>query len=119
MPAMSAQQITPAGPCGVIEHDDEFTERDVELSVFLAVASGTTAEPPLEIPQRDCLVARVVGPYDQVSQAHDLIAERMVADGLSRLRDGSLAAKCFNRYLSTPDQVGPEELVTEVCVPLA
>ncbi|EPH07028.1 hypothetical protein HMPREF1531_00075 [Propionibacterium sp. oral taxon 192 str. F0372] len=93
MPAMSAQQITPAGPCGVIEHDDEFIERDAELSVFLPVASGTTAEPPLEIlelPQRDCLVARVVGPYDQISQAHDLIAERMVADGLQRLRDGSL-----------------------------
>ncbi|NEK47445.1 transcriptional regulator, partial [Rhizobium leguminosarum] len=27
--------------------------------------------------------------------------------------------KVFNRYLVTPDQAAPEDLVTEVCRPLA
>lgn len=121
MTALTARGITPIGPCGVIEHDEEFTERDVDLQVFVPVAAGTTAEEPLEIielPARDCLVATVLGPYDRISAAHDRINERIVADGVAVPGDGALESKAFNRYLTTPDQVGPDELVTEVCQPL-
>ena len=69
MPLLAAQGITPIGPCGVIEHDDQYTEHDVDLSIFLPVAPGTRAEAPLEIlelPERDCLVARVLGSFAQI-----------------------------------------------------
>lgn len=122
MPALGEQRITPVGPCGVIEHDEEYTEHDVDLSIYLPVAEGTTAAAPLEIldlPQRDCLVARVVGSYDQISAAHDLINQRVAAEDLALRADGSLAAKTFNQYLTTPDKVSEDELITLVCQPLA
>ncbi len=121
MPAAEQQGVKPIGPCGVIEHDEEFTEHDVDLSIFQPVAPDTSAEAPLQVldlPERECIVARVVGPYDQISSAHDLINERCVAEGVDRLKDGTLAAKGFNRYLKTPDEVTPDQLVTEVCVPI-
>lgn len=122
LPALTAQAITPSGPCGVIEHDDQFTERDVDLSIFSPVAPGTRVEAPLEIlelPQRDCLVAQVRGSYDQISEAHDLINVRLAAEKLNVKNDGTIASKAFNLYLTSPDQVSEDELVTEVCEPLA
>lgn len=122
MPLLSAQGIAPVGPCGVIEHDDQFMDADPDLSVFLPVAPGTTADGPLEIldlPERDCLVARVTGSYDQISEAHDLIGARLTDEGLAALVDGALAGHAFNIYLTTPDQVSEEEQLTDVCLPLA
>ncbi|WP_130865629.1 GyrI-like domain-containing protein [Acidipropionibacterium timonense] len=124
MPEVARQGIGAIGPCGVIEHDDEFTERDVDEEVFLPVAPGTTAAAPLTVhvlPERECLVAHVVGPYDQISRAHDLIAARLAADGLRLRGDGTddpVASRAFNLYLATPEEVGPEDLVTDVCVPI-
>lgn len=122
MPVVDAQGIRPVGPCGVIEFDDEYTEHDVDLAVFLPVTPGTIAREPLQIldlPERSCLVACVIGPYSLIAAAHDQLNERLTNEGLTLLRDGSPAAKGFNRYLTTPDQVAPEDLVTEVCLPLA
>ena len=122
MPALAAQGVTPVGPSGVIEHDDEYTERDVDLSIFMPVAPGTRVEAPLEIlelPERDCLVAQVRGPYDQISEAHDLINDRLAGEGLRVRGDGSVASKAFNLYLTTLDEVSEDELVTEVYEPLA
>jgi len=122
MPALGTQSITPLGPCGVIEHDAQFTERDVDLSIFVPVAPGTAVETPLEVvdlPERDCLVARVVGPYDQITAAHDLINARIATEGLRVRSDDSVAARAFNIYLNTPDEVSAESLVTEVYEPLA
>lgn len=122
MPELAKQGIRPIGPCGVIEHDGEYTEQDVDLAIFMPVAPGTTAQAPIEIlelPERDCVVAHVVGPYDQITAAHDLINQRMLADGLTTRGDDATASKAFNLYLATPDQVAPEELVTEVHMPVA
>ncbi|KAB1660311.1 MerR family DNA-binding transcriptional regulator [Pseudoclavibacter chungangensis] len=121
MPLLAARSITPIGPCGVIEHDDEYTEHDVDLSIFVPVVPGTSVEPPvdvLELPARDCLVARVVGPYDRISEAHDLIAAHLTTEGIAVRDDVSPAGRAFNLYVTTPDQVDEADLVTEVCVPL-
>ncbi|WP_147681614.1 MerR family transcriptional regulator [Actinomyces ruminicola] len=121
MPEITRQGIKPIGPCGVIEHDAEYTEHDVDEEIFLPVASGTTAGAPLQVhdlPARDCLVAHVVGPYDQITEAHDRLATRIAAEGLTPPADDSLAGKSFNIYLTTPDAVPADQLVTEVCLPL-
>lgn len=110
MPLVQAQGVRPIGPCGVIEHDDEYVEHDVDLSIYLPVAADARVEEPLEfleLPERDCLVARVVGPYDQISAAHDLINERALTDGLKLRERAGLAGRTFNRYLTTPDEVSP------------
>ncbi|UQN28675.1 MerR family transcriptional regulator [Brachybacterium kimchii] len=122
MPALSAQSIVPVGPGGVIEHDDQYMDQDPDLSIFLPVPAGTEAADELEIlelPARDCLVARVTGAYDQISEAHDLINERLASEGLAARADGTLAGHAFNIYLNSPDQVSEEEQLTDVCQPLA
>ncbi|AWE42432.1 MULTISPECIES: MerR family transcriptional regulator [unclassified Actinobaculum] len=121
MPEITRQGLQATGPCGVIEHHDEYIEHDVDEEIFLPIAPGTEVAPPLvvhDLPERDCLVARVVGPYDQITQAHDLIADRLANDGLVPLADGTLAARAFNLYLNMPDSVPAEELITEVYMPL-
>ncbi|MBK0331331.1 MerR family transcriptional regulator [Brachybacterium sp. MASK1Z-5] len=122
MPALSAQGIVPVGPGGVIEHDDQYMDHDPDLSIFLPVPAGTEAAGELEIlelPARDCLVARVTGAYDQISEAHDLINERLASEGLAARADGTLAGHAFNIYLTSPDQVSEQEQLTDVYQPLA
>lgn len=122
MPLLASASIEPVGPCGVIEHDDQFTESDVDLSIFVPVAVGTRVDAPLEIidlPARDCLVAEVHGSYDQISAAHDLINERIAAEGLSVSDGDSITGKAFNLYLKTPDEVSETELVTLVHEPMS
>lgn len=121
MPLVQAAGLTPTGPCGVIEHDDEYTEHDVDLAILFPVAPGTTAPEGtelIELPARDCLVATVVGPYSQISAAHDAINERVAAEGLSFATGDNPADKGFNLYLTAPGK-DEEAQVTEVCVPLA
>lgn len=122
MPILGAQDIQPVGPGGVIEHDEQYTERDVDLSIFLPVSTGTSVEAPLEVielPERDCLVARIQGSFEQISEAHDLINARVAAESLATKNDGTVGSKHFNLYLANPGEVSEEEQVTEVYLPLA
>lgn len=121
MPLLAEQGIRATGPGGVIEHDEDYKEADVDESVWLEVADGVTAEAPLEIvalPEQDVVRATLVGPYDLISEAHARIAEFMEAEGL-RPASGGIEAKVFNRYLTDPSQTAPDAAVTEICVPLA
>lgn len=121
-PLLAEQSIAPTGPCGVIEHNDEFTEHNVDLSIFLPVDPQTRVQAPLELvelPERDCLVAHVRGPYSQIGKAHDLIGQRLAEENLAVRNDGTVASKAFNIYLNTPGEVSPDELLTQVCEPLA
>lgn len=124
MPAVG-QQITPIGPGGVFEHDPEYRESDPTLSIWLPVPAGTTVEAPLEVhelPEQQVVMARVEGPYTLISEAHTRIEEFVAAEGLALADreglDDPIERLGFNRYLSDPSQATPEDLVTEVCVPL-
>ena len=122
IPALLAARGTPAGSCGVVEHDAEYTEHDVDLSVFVAVPAEAEVSAPLErvgLAERDCLVARVVGPYARIAEAHTLIGQRLAEEGLAVAGGDDIGARVFNIYLNSPEEVSEAELVTEVCVPLA
>ena len=122
IPALLAARGTPAWPCGVVEHDAEYTEHDVDLSVFVAVPAEAEVSAPLErvgLAERDCLVARVVGPYARIAEVHTLIGQRLAEEGLAVAGGGDIGARVFNVYLNSPEEVSESELVTEVCVPLA
>lgn len=117
-------EVPLVGPfaCGVVEHAEEYVERNPQLSVFLPVAEGTTVEPPLEVysfPARECLVADIRGPYSQITSAYEQLIEYLPANGLVRQADDTLASKCFTLYYNTPDEVEESELLTRVCIPLA
>lgn len=126
MPELGRQGLTPMGPCGVFEHDSEYREADPTLSIWLPVPPGTTAQAPLEVhelPEQEVVLARVEGPYTQISEAHARIDELVRSEGLTLAPrsgiDDDIAVLGFNRYLVDPSQAAPEDLVTEVCVPLA
>lgn len=121
-----APGLTPIGTCGVFEHDPEYREADPTLSIWLPVPPGTTAQAPLEVhelPEQEVVLARVEGPYTQLSEAHARIDELVRSEGLTLAPrsgiDDDIAVLGFNRYLVDPSQAAPEDLVTEVCVPLA
>lgn len=122
MPEITKQGIVPIGPCGVIEHNEEYTARDVDQEIFFPVQSGTVVTAPLtvhELPERECLVARLIGPYEGISQAYDLLSEKIAEDQILPLRDGTLASRTFTIYISTLDEVSPDELMTEIYIPLS
>ena len=121
-----APGLTPIGTCGVFEHDPEYREADPTLSIWWPVPPGTTAQAPLEVhelPEQEVVLARVEGPYTQISEAHARIDELVRSEGLTLAPrsgiDDDIAVLGFNRYLVVPSQAAPEDLVTEVCVPLA
>ncbi len=121
MPAAAALGISPVGPCGVIEHNDEYRESDVDLSIFIPVQQGTTAEDPLEIlnlPERECAVATVRGAYNQFSLAHDLIADKIVEDDLRLPESSSIDGHAFNIYVTEMGEVSEDELITKIYQPL-
>ncbi|RRD52720.1 MerR family transcriptional regulator [Buchananella hordeovulneris] len=121
LPQLISQGIQATGPAGVIEHGEEYVEHNPRLSIFVPVAAGTTTVAPLqvlELPERECVVAEVVGPYTQITDAHDQIAARLATDGLRRASGDTLAAKAFNFYLNDPREVPEEQLRTLVHLPI-
>lgn len=50
---------------------------------------------------------------------HGRMDERVAAEHLTFATGEAAEHKAFNLYLRTPDQVGEQDLVTEVCEPLA
>ncbi len=123
MPEMARQNLTPAGPGGAIEHDGEYRESEVDISVWVPVVAGSTASAPLEmfdLRAQEAVVARVVGPYALITEAHARIAEFARAEGLTLAAggpDAPVEQRNRNRYLSDPG--AGSEHVTEVIVPLS
>ncbi|WP_238390533.1 MULTISPECIES: GyrI-like domain-containing protein [unclassified Mycolicibacterium] len=122
-PALQEQGIVSGGPGGTIEHDDEFRESDVDESVFVEVANGTTASAPLAVlttGERRAVVATVVGPFHEaIPRAHELIGAYVSERGLtlSRTPDDP-STHHFNVYLDQPCTVPDEQLRTKVYVPV-
>lgn len=123
MPELARQGITRIGPEGVFEHDPTFVEENPDESVFVPVEPGTTVEAPLEVlevPEQEVVVARVLGPFSQISDAHSQITTYITQNGLNEAEvdpDG-LAGKVFNFYLNDPCEVDDSELLCEVHRPL-
>lgn len=124
-PELGRQQITPTGPAGAFEHDAEYRESDPTISIWLPVPPGTRVEAPLEVhdlPEQEVVMASIRGPYSLISEAHSRIEDFVRAEGLTtveRSGDDPLERLHFNRYLNDCTVVPAEELLTEVCVPLA
>lgn len=123
MPALTTQGIAITGPGGAIEHDESFTEGEVDESVWFPVSPGSAVTEPLQVldlPERTVAVAQVTGEYGAViPAAHDAIGRFTTAHGLhSSWRADDVSTHAFNVYLTDPSQVRPGQAVTEVCVPV-
>lgn len=123
IPELGRQGLTPIGPGGAIENDPTYVEDGPDISVWLPVAAGTTAEAPVEVhdlPQQEVVKATITGPYSQISEAHGRISEFITAQGLTEAPAGDgPAGKVVNLYLSDPSTTPEADLLTEVHRPLA
>lgn len=126
VPELDRQGITPLGPGGVFEHDTDYKESDPTLSIWLPVEPGTAAQEPLtvhDLPEQEVVLARVEGPYGLITEAHTRIDEFVRAEGLTLAAraglDDPVRVLGSNRYLTDPTRCAQEDLVTEVCMPLA
>jgi effector-binding domain-containing protein len=122
-PELERQQIAITGPGGVIEHDGEFRESDVDESVFVQTAAGVEVQAPLlalHLPARRAVCATVTGPFTEViPRAHDRIVAFLNDNGLRISRtDDDVSTHHFNIYRNDPSQVPESEAVTSVTVPV-
>ncbi|MDE9365161.1 MerR family transcriptional regulator [Luteipulveratus sp. YIM 133132] len=116
LPELGRQGIALTGPCGAIDLDEEYQERDVDKEVFVPVAPGTEAAEPLavrELPEQPAARAVVTGPYEQLAEACDQLV-RWAAD-----RGTPGVAGMRYVYLNDPSTTPPEQLVTEVYLPIS
>ncbi|OYO23916.1 MerR family transcriptional regulator [Enemella dayhoffiae] len=123
MPLLGQQGISPIGPGGCIEHDEEYKEADVDESVFVPVAAGVTAQAPLEVfdlPAQEVVVGTLRGAYHRLGDVHARIAEHLQQNGLrpaARTAEG-VVGKHYNVYLNAPPQVAEEDRLTELHLPI-
>lgn len=123
MPELARQGVAPTGPGGVFEHDADYVDENPELSVFLPVAPGTTAQAPLtvvDLPEQEVVAARVVGPYSGITDAHARITTYLAEHGLAEApgEPDGLAGTVFNVYLTDPSEVPESEFLTDVHRPV-
>lgn len=126
IPELQRQGITATGPGGCIEHDPAYAESDVDESVWVPVAVGTTAQAPLEvfeIPEHEAARATVRGSFSLITSAHEAITEFVREQGLTPApRTGNadpVQTKVWNTYLTDPSVTPEADQLTEVNLPLA
>lgn len=116
MPELARQFVAWTGPCGATNHDDGFVEHDVDSEVWVPVAPQVVVEAPLvrhDLPEQWAARAVLTGPYDQIGAACDQLSTWTVGQGLT-----PVSGMCYV-YLDDPGSTPPEQLVTEIYLPVA
>lgn len=116
--ALRQAGLVPAGPGIAIYYDDPVAIPPGELRSHagVVVAPGAHLPPGLDRlrwPGGRMAVHVHKGPYQGIASAWDAFYRWL---GASKHMEAN--APCFDRYLNGPDEVAPEELLTELCIPL-
>ncbi len=117
MAAVQEQSVVPAGPMIGIYYDDPEVTPVEELSweVGFQVAEGTEVQEPLMLKKWEftrVVKAMHVGPYEETANMYADIFIFMGDKGLTQ------AGPVMERFLDNPEEVAPEELKTEIWVPV-
>jgi len=90
-------------------------EADYKWRIALTVAKGTVVKPPLQkelFETQEVIFILRKGSYDTVGETYDLLHKTMAAKGYQ------INGPAFERYLSDPSQVAPQDLLTEIFIPI-
>jgi AraC family transcriptional regulator len=115
------QGVPIQGPPIAIFHDDpgHVSEDQLRSDAAVPVPSDFDQTPDglqlLDMPGGAYAVGLFRGPYDGLGEAWSQFESQSVPETGRRARDGY----CFERYLNDCDEVAPEELLTEIWVPVA
>jgi len=108
-----------AGAMVAVYHDDPAATPPADLHAHAGVVFGpdVALDPPLEVihlPAGPHAVMTYRGPYSGLGAAYDLLfGEWLPASGRE-----PADSPVFEIYLNTPMDTAPEDLLTEICVPL-
>ena len=103
-----------------IYYDDPDNVAEADLRSMAAAVVGSDFAPPddvdvLNVPGGKTAVLRFKGPYTGFQAAyHYLFGEWVPASGLEVRNE-----PCYELYLNSPMDTAPEELLTDICLPLA
>lgn len=104
------------GPIMTIYHDHEYKEEDADMEVAVPVTGRVTVtDPAMEVrnvPPQHVLSTIHKGPYETISQAYAKLGEYMAKKGYE------YAGPPMELYLSDPQQTPPDEIMTEMQVPV-
>jgi effector-binding domain-containing protein len=104
------------GPIMTIYHDHEYKEEDADMEVAIPITGRVTlTDASMEV--RNVPLQRVLsmihkGPYETISQAYAKLGEYMAKKGYE------YAGAPMELYLSDPQQTPPDEIMTEMQVPI-
>lgn len=117
MAAVQEQGVVPSGPMIGIYYDDPEVTPVEELSweVGFQVAEGTEVQEPLMLKKWEftkVVKAMHVGPYEETANMYADIFMFMEDKGLTQ------AGPVMERFLDNPEEVAPEELKTEIWIPV-
>jgi len=118
MAVVQEQGITPSGPMiGVYYDDPEVTpEEELKWGVGFHAAEGTEVQEPLVIKKWEftkVVKATHTGPYEEAANLYPEIFKFMEEKGLTQ------AGPIMERFLNNPEEVAPEELQTEIWIPVS
>lgn len=118
-------QVTVSGPPMTFYHDfdpelapekHEIDLNDLDIEIAFPVTGKVTVDDDFEVKNiPDARVVSVVhtGPYDEVSGAYRKVFQHVEQEHLA------ITGVCREIYLNNPQEVPPEELLTEVQLPVA
>jgi AraC family transcriptional regulator len=111
------QGLVPAGPFIGVYFNDPKTVRPEELKWNLGfqVSTDANVQPPLkktEFKHKTVAVYLHIGPYGNMDKAYEKIFKYVEDNGYKTIWP------VYDKYLNSPMEVSPEELKTEVMVPV-
>lgn len=115
---MREAKLAPVGPGIAIYYDDPMATPLDELRSHAGVVVSPGAQVPsgldcLRLPGGRMAVYLHKGSYEGIAAAWDALYRWLGASGHLEAD-----APSFDRYLNGPDDVAPEELLSELCLPL-
>lgn len=113
---MGRSGVAPVGPPLCVYSEDFDEERGGEMRVCMPVAPGATGEGAVEatvLPGGSMATTVHRGPYDTIGQAYGAVY------GWIQEHGHQPAGPMREVYLTDPDEVPPEEYLTEICWPIA
>ena len=111
------QGLTPAGPMTGVYYNDPRVVKPEELKweVGFVVAKDTKAQPPLKIGEFNCKTAAYylyIGPYEKMNPAYEKIFKHVDDNGYK------VVWPVYDQYLNNPMEAKPEDLRTQIIIPL-
>jgi AraC family transcriptional regulator len=111
------QGLQPAGPfMGVyFNSPQEVKEEELKWELAFPVAKDAVVKESLmvrDLPKTKAVVYLYIGPYENMDKAYDKVFKFAEKNGCE------IVWPCYDKYLNNPMEVKPEDLKTEIIVPV-